>query len=237
MKKLLSVLLLVLLFAFLCAPASAEEPVYTEGYFYFTVEDDSITIVGYFGSETEVTVPASIAGIPVNTIAPGAFDGTPVTKLYLPDTITSYESGSSQIEIVFDANTDHPLETGEISPVTTEEGLPSDSRDDAEVDPITAPTAAPRPEESAAPAETAPTPGQETAPEQPAPEDPAPAPEQPAGPADDSPEKGGEPGASPSEPAAGQPEQKTASSGPVIALLLGLAAGLGAAVIVRRKKK
>ena len=74
MKKCVSVLLAVLLLAGFCATAFADDTVYTEGYFYYTVEDGSITIVGYFGNETEVTIPASIAGVPVNAVAPGVID-------------------------------------------------------------------------------------------------------------------------------------------------------------------
>ena len=60
---------------------------YTEGYFEYEVADQSVTITGYFGEKTEVTVPAAIAGYPVNTIAAGAFKDTTVRKLNLPDTI------------------------------------------------------------------------------------------------------------------------------------------------------
>jgi hypothetical protein len=86
MKKLLLFLCVISLLAVLPA-AAADEQVYTEGYFYYTVSDQSITIVGYFGNEAIVTVPASIAGIPVNAVGPNAFAGTSVQILYLPDTI------------------------------------------------------------------------------------------------------------------------------------------------------
>lgn len=124
MKKCFSVLLAVLLLAGFCATAFAEDAVYTEGYFKYTVEDGSITIIEYFGTETEVTVPASIAGYPVNAVAPGAFAGTGVTKVNLPDTVTAYQSGGSQIEVVFDANTDHPytMESEPAEPETEDEG-------------------------------------------------------------------------------------------------------------------
>ena len=86
MKKVLLILCVISLLAVLPA-AAADEQVYTEGYFYYTVSDQSITIVGYFGNEAIVTVPASIAGIPVNAVGPNAFAGTSVQILYLPDTI------------------------------------------------------------------------------------------------------------------------------------------------------
>jgi len=72
---------------FIITAAAADGEVYTEGYFYYTVSDQSITITGYFGNETVVTVPSSIAGIPVNAVGPDAFAGTSVQILYLPDTI------------------------------------------------------------------------------------------------------------------------------------------------------
>jgi len=86
MKKILLFLCVISLLAVLPA-AAADEQVYTEGYFYYTVSDQSITIVGYFGNDAIVTVPASIAGIPVNAVGPNAFAGTSVQILYLPDTI------------------------------------------------------------------------------------------------------------------------------------------------------
>ena len=109
MKKMLGLLLAFLLLACLTPSALADDTVYSEGYFYYTVDDGSITIVGYFGNETEVTVPAMIAGIPVNTIAPGAFDGTTVRKVNLPDTIMSFEAGNSPLDVTFDANTEDPF--------------------------------------------------------------------------------------------------------------------------------
>ena len=62
------------------------DSVYTEGALHYTIADESITITGYFGKDAAVTVPASIAGIPVNTIAKGAFtDNDNVKTVDLPD--------------------------------------------------------------------------------------------------------------------------------------------------------
>lgn len=113
MKRIYAVLLAALLLTGLGGVAQAEDTVYDDGFFYYTVEDGSITIVGYFGTETEVTVPASIANTPVNAVAPDAFIGTSVTKLYLPDTVTDYQ-GSGGITVVFNANTDHPYTAEEL---------------------------------------------------------------------------------------------------------------------------
>lgn len=97
-------MLLGLLAGLLLFPATAMA--YTEGYFYYEVEDQSVIITGYFGDETEVTVPASIAGNPVNVIAEGAFEDTEVTELKLPDTIMKIEEGAlgDVAKITYNAN-------------------------------------------------------------------------------------------------------------------------------------
>ena len=96
MKKMISLLAtLLLVLCLFPARASAEDTVYTEGCFYYTVKDNSITIVGYFGREREVTVPNQIAGVPVNAIGPGAFQDTTVEKLNLPDTIMVVGEGGA----------------------------------------------------------------------------------------------------------------------------------------------
>lgn len=117
-----SLLLLAILFTVGCVvtaalPVSADladDTVYTEGALYYTVANDSITITGYFGRDEEVTVPAMIAGTPVNTIASGAFTGNKYLKtLKLPDTISKIENGSigEDIRVIYNANTDHPQDT------------------------------------------------------------------------------------------------------------------------------
>ena len=94
MKKLIPVLLSLLMALAMTATALAAT-VYTEGALHYTIADESITITGYFGKDAAVTVPASIAGIPVNTIAKGAFtDNDNVKTVDLPDTITAVEEGA-----------------------------------------------------------------------------------------------------------------------------------------------
>ncbi len=82
--------------------------VYSEGYFKYTIADESITITEYFGKEETVTVPAMIAGIPVNTIASGAFSGSGIKELNLLDTITSIESGAIDAGVVINYNSNLP---------------------------------------------------------------------------------------------------------------------------------
>ena len=72
--------------SFIFACASSET--YTSGYFYYIVEDDSVSITGYFGKDEEAEVPSSIAGLPVSKICTGAFTSSRNLKtIYLPDTI------------------------------------------------------------------------------------------------------------------------------------------------------
>ena len=68
---------------------------YIHGYFIYTIEDESVTITDYTGSESVVTIPAMIGGNPVNTIASGAFaDSETVVTVNLPETVTSIEAGA-----------------------------------------------------------------------------------------------------------------------------------------------
>lgn len=95
--------------------ASESDPtVYTEGTLYYTISNNSVTITGCFGKKEEVTVPAMIAGYPVNTIAKGAFtSNTYIKKLNLPDTISKVEEGAipDGLKVIYNANTDHPQDT------------------------------------------------------------------------------------------------------------------------------
>lgn len=104
MKKLIPLLLALVMALSLTAVASAST-VYTEGALYYTIADESITITGYFGRDEVVTVPASIAGIPVNTIAKGAFTGNSAARVVdLPDTITTVEEGAFAAGITVNYN-------------------------------------------------------------------------------------------------------------------------------------
>ena len=89
MKLLAALLCALMLILSVPVAAHAADDVYTEGTLYYTIGDETVTIVGCFGRKDEVTVPASIAGYPVNTIGSGAFmTNRYLKKLNLPDTIT-----------------------------------------------------------------------------------------------------------------------------------------------------
>ncbi len=90
-RRLSVCLLALLLSAGLTVAVRAD---YIHGYFRYTVEDESVTITAYTGHETVVTVPAMIAGCPVNAIAPGAFSGSGAAEIRLPDTVLRVEDGA-----------------------------------------------------------------------------------------------------------------------------------------------
>ena len=59
MKKYYSLsflLIFLLTFGDISIHASTAEEYYTEGYFKYTISDDSVTIISYFGSESEVLI-------------------------------------------------------------------------------------------------------------------------------------------------------------------------------------
>lgn len=129
MKKLIPVLLSLLMALAMTATALAAT-VYTEGALHYTIADESITITGYFGKDAAVTVPASIAGIPVNTIAKGAFTGNDNVKTVdLPDTITAVEEGAfaSGITVNYNSNVDGGNTPGDSKP---DDNKPADNKPD-----------------------------------------------------------------------------------------------------------
>ena len=119
MKKLIPVLLSLLMALAMTATALAAT-VYTEGALRYTIADESITITG----------PASIAGIPVNTIAKGAFtDNDNVKTVDLPDTITAVEEGAfaSGITVNYNSNVNGGNTPGDSKP---DDSKPDDSKPD-----------------------------------------------------------------------------------------------------------
>lgn len=127
MKKLIPVLLSLLMALAMTATALAAT-VYTEGALHYTIADESITITGYFGKDAAVTVPASIAGIPVNTIAKGAFTGNDNVKTVdLPDTITAVEEGAfaSGITVNYNSNVNGGNTPGDSKP---DDSKPADNK-------------------------------------------------------------------------------------------------------------
>lgn len=98
LRKLVSILVICLMMIVSGSSVFAEEQ-YTEGDLYYTIEDGGIVITGYFGKEKRVVIPDQIAGIPVYKIASGAFTGTTVEELVLPDTIMTITESSISPDI------------------------------------------------------------------------------------------------------------------------------------------
>ena len=135
MRILLAALLAVGLVGASAPTARADDTVYTEGTLYYTIANESITITGCFGRDAEVHVPAMIAGIPVNTIASGAFANNEYVKtVYRPDTISKVEPGAfgEGVRVIYNANTDHPQDTptdlilGLLTPAASDPPEPTD---------------------------------------------------------------------------------------------------------------
>lgn len=106
MKRIFNIFSMFLIVMLLSVSVMAAT-VYTEGTLYYTIEDKSVTITGCFSKDDTVTVPPSIAGNPVNTIAKGAFSNTDYVKtVNLPDTIMTVEEGAfaTGITVNFSSN-------------------------------------------------------------------------------------------------------------------------------------
>ncbi len=97
MKKYYSLsflLIFLLTFGGISVHASAAGEYYTEGYFKYTISNDSVTIISYFGSESEVVIPDYIAALPVTGIKSSTFAGNKKTTVVtIPETVTSIDEG------------------------------------------------------------------------------------------------------------------------------------------------
>ncbi|MBU5335010.1 leucine-rich repeat domain-containing protein [Intestinibacter bartlettii] len=70
-----------------------ENTLTSEDGFKYILEDDEVTIKGYEGSETDITIPSEIDGHKVTKIGEAAFDGNEdITSVEIPDSITTIES-------------------------------------------------------------------------------------------------------------------------------------------------
>lgn len=98
MKRVSQKFFLILLLIFICLSAAylsavsvlADDTYYTEGFFKYSINGDSVSIHSYYGNESEVEIPDHIAALPVTEIEVEAFSGnTTVTKITIPYTVTS----------------------------------------------------------------------------------------------------------------------------------------------------
>ena len=71
------------------------EDILVEGDFKYQVSNNQATILGYLGSDTAITIPATIGGYPVTTIGYRAFyKKTKLTEIKLPTTLETIEEES-----------------------------------------------------------------------------------------------------------------------------------------------
>ncbi|AKB31416.1 Chitin binding protein [Methanosarcina siciliae HI350] len=60
-----------------------------EDYLTYTSDGSSITITGYTGPAGDLVIPDEIDGLPVTKIAERVFQGTPLTSVVIPDSVTN----------------------------------------------------------------------------------------------------------------------------------------------------
>lgn len=66
----------------------ADNTIYTNGYFKFLLNDDeTITIVEYFGDDQNVEIPMLIGGYPVVSISADTFENKEIKQISAPETI------------------------------------------------------------------------------------------------------------------------------------------------------
>ena len=69
------------------SPPPPEDSPASESAFGYIVENGTVTILSYLGSDPTVTVPAYVDRYPVTAVADDAFRGTAVISVILPDTV------------------------------------------------------------------------------------------------------------------------------------------------------
>ncbi len=69
-------------------------PAVVQAQFTFTTNNGAITITGYTGSNGVVTIPGTIADLPVTSIGDWAFYSTDVTNILIPDSVTNIGDGA-----------------------------------------------------------------------------------------------------------------------------------------------
>lgn len=87
--------------------AEEQKIVYSDGYYYYHLEDGYISICGYFGKEEVVDIPPYIIALPVSRIESGAFKGCNTVKtIRLPETIMEIQEnafeGADNLSMVTD---------------------------------------------------------------------------------------------------------------------------------------
>jgi hypothetical protein len=87
-KRLIVIKIYLLTVAFLALPVAVHAQ------FTYITNNGAITITGYTGSGGNVTIPATINGLPVTSIGDEAFSGSPLISVTIPDSVTSIGDGA-----------------------------------------------------------------------------------------------------------------------------------------------
>ena len=101
----LSVILLVFCFSIPVHADETDTTKYSSGNFYYHAHEGYVSICGYLGNDTEISIPSSIAGKPVSEIESKAFEGCDtIETVTIPETVdTLYDdsfSGMSSLKKV-----------------------------------------------------------------------------------------------------------------------------------------
>ncbi len=93
MKRLFFTFLLISLFAFILYLPTYAATTYTSGDWKYTVSNNTATITGYKGNESEINIPATLGDYTVTTIGTSAFAGKfEIKKIIIPNSIVKIES-------------------------------------------------------------------------------------------------------------------------------------------------
>lgn len=69
-------------------PVESMPPHHGTTSFHYIIENGKAVICSYTGQAQNVVIPSEIVGYPVGSIGDNAFQGTPVTSVLVPDTVT-----------------------------------------------------------------------------------------------------------------------------------------------------
>lgn len=91
MRKALYTLIFIAFITFLFSlglSATEDNEKYSAGHFYYHDHEGYVSICGYLGNETDISIPSNISGKPVSEIESGAFNGCDSIKtIEVPDTV------------------------------------------------------------------------------------------------------------------------------------------------------
>jgi hypothetical protein len=88
MKKIISLILMLTLCALCLSSCALFNGERRFGFYKYTVENEEVTITGYTGRDTDLTIPEAIKGMPVVAIGISAFRGcTTIKTVTIPDSV------------------------------------------------------------------------------------------------------------------------------------------------------